>query len=282
MDKREKEWAEKSFLNTERIASPPTRKASEDSSFSLAGASLIHPDHDPRVNELSWRHCIPLPNGQITPGTKDTAQDLREFEWPHDLFEGKTVIDVGACDGFFSFHAEKQGAKKVLAVDPYRWTLDDRWSGQQGFNLAREILESKVEDSVVPLEDLTPETVGTWEVGLFLGVFYHLVNPIQILKNVCDVVSDTIVIETINSEYRSLLMGAPHQQNEDGTLQLDPFMTGQPMLTYYPKDEVDGDYTTWYAPNPAYIHAFLEAEGFKEFVMRRTHQSTRFIMTAKR
>ena len=283
MDKREKEWAEKSFLNQEKqIAAAGTKTPADGSAFSLAGASLVHPDHDPRVNDLSWRHCIPLPAGQITPGTKDTARDLREFQWPDNLFEGKTVIDIGACDGFFSFHAEQQGAKKVLAVDPYRWTLDDRWSGQKGFNLAREILDSKVEDSVMPLEDLSRETVGTWEVGLFLGVFYHLVNPIQILKNVCDVVTDTIVIETINAEFWSLRMGAHHTKINDGEIQLDPFMTGQPMLTYYPTDEIDGDYTTWYAPNPAYIHAFLETEGFKEFMLRRTADSTRFVMTAKR
>ena len=157
---REKQWAKESWLR---------EKPAVDNKESL----------DPRVSNLRWRHTIPLPSGQVTPGTKDTRVDLREFKWDKDLFADKTVIDVGACDGFFSFHAEKMGASRVLGVDPYRWTLDNRWSGQKGFNLARELIDSKVEDSVVLLEDLSPETVGKWDVSLFLGVFYHLVNPIQ-------------------------------------------------------------------------------------------------------
>jgi len=276
---KELEWIKKSHLKTTTAANAYTPANDGVSSFSLAGASSIA--LDPRVNEIKWRHCIPLPGGDVTPGTKDTSWDLQEFQWPEDLFEGKSVIDVGACDGFFSFHAEQSGASKVLAVDPYRWTLDERWSGQEGFNLARELLESKVEDSVVELEDLSPETVGTWDVGLFLGVFYHLVNPIQILKNVCDVVTDTIVVETINAETLAVVAGAPHRKDERG-ISLHPFFVNNPLLTYYPTDEVDGDYTTWYAPNPAYIHAFLQTEGFETFDMKRTHQGTRFMIIGKR
>ena len=198
---REKQWAKESWLR---------EKSAVDNKESL----------DPRVSNLRWRHTIPLPSGQVTPGTKDTRVDLREFKWDKDLFADKTVIDVGACDGFFSFHAEKMGASRVLGVDPYRWTLDNRWSGQKGFNLARELIDSKVEDSVVLLEDLSPETVGKWDVSLFLGVFYHLVNPIQILKNVCSVTDETIIVETINAEYHSLRHGAPRQKASNGIGQL--------------------------------------------------------------
>jgi len=261
--KREKQWAKESWLREESAA----RKIAE---------------LDPRVSSLRWRHTIPLPNGQVTPGTKDTSVDLKEFQWDKDLFVDKTVIDVGACDGFFSFHAEKMGAARVLGVDPYRWTLDDRWSGMKGFNLARELLDSKVEDSVVLLEDLSPQTVGEWDISLFLGVFYHLINPIQILKNVCSVTKETIIVETINAEYHSLRHGAPCQKASNGMVLLDNFFVSKPMLTYYPNDEVDGDYTTWYAPNPAYIESFLKVEGFRKINTKRIYSGTRFITVASR
>jgi len=35
---------------------------------------------------------------------------------PADL-TGKTVLDVGARDGYFSFEAERRGASRVLAID---------------------------------------------------------------------------------------------------------------------------------------------------------------------
>ena len=49
------------------------------------------------------------------------------------------------------------------------------------------------------------------------------------------------------------------------------YFVNSPMLTYYPNDEVDGDYTTWYAPNPAYIQSFLKTEGFNKFDTKRIY-----------
>ena len=81
---REKKWAEDSWLRGE--AENPSSAAVE-----------IPEGHDSRVYDLRWRHAIPLKNGQVTPGTKDTSIDLKEFDLPDDLFTGKTVADVGAC-----------------------------------------------------------------------------------------------------------------------------------------------------------------------------------------
>ena len=265
--KREKEWIEKS----------KTKKNKEVKNI----YGVQDPNSDPRVSELTWRHCIELPDGQVTKGTKDTARDLSEFAFRENLFKDKTVADVGACDGFFSFHAEKCGAKEVLAIDPYRWTLDDRWSGMSGFNLARELLESKVKDSTQLLETLSPETTGTWDVTLFLGVFYHLINPIHILKNVASITKETIVVETINAELLSTASGSPHQK-KDNQIALHPWLTKQPMLLYYPNGEINNDYTTWYASNPEYVKQFLKVEGFNKFDIKRIYGGARFILTANR
>ena len=266
---REKEWIEKSHL----------KKLEEEKKYN---SEELEEGWDPRIYDFKWRHKITLNNGQVTPGTKDTEMDLQQWQFPYDLFKNKTVIDVGACDGCFSFHAEQMGASKVLAVDPYRWTLDERWSGMNGFNLAREILESSVEDSVVHLEDISKETVGEWDVSLFMGVFYHLTEPLKILRNVAKVTKETLVIETINSEFYTAKRGAPSLKANDGRVQIHPFFAEEPMLVYYPNDEVEGDFTTWYAPNPAFIENFLKTEGFNSFKSRRIYGGSRFITYATR
>jgi tRNA (mo5U34)-methyltransferase len=265
---REKEWLEKSYLKQHK---PENNQAVKYSEGSI----------EERINAISWRHQIPLKNGQTTNGTKESGLDLQEFQLPEDLFEDKTVADVGACDGFFSFHAEQNGAKEVLAIDPYRWTLDNRWSGMEGFNLAREINESKVKDSVELLENLSPETVGEWDVTLFLGVFYHLVDPIRILQNVASITKETLVVETINAEYWGPRYGYPILE-QNSNKYLHPFIAEKPLLLYYPEDEVDGDYTTWYAPNPKYIEDMLRVEGFKTFETKRIYRNSRFITIARR
>jgi len=269
---KEKEWIGKSNLKEKLVH--------ED--LKVTENTKIKEGWDPRVNEIKWRHTITLKNGQVTPGTKDTELDLKQWKFPYDLFRDKSVIDIGACDGCFSFHAEQMGASKVLAVDPYRWTLDDRWSGMKGFNLAREILESDVKDSVVHLEDISKETVEEWDVSLFMGVFYHLTEPLQILRNVASVTRETLVMETINSEFYTAKRGAPSLKMGEGKVQVHPFFVQEPMLAYYPNDEVEGDYTTWYAPNPAFIENFLKTEGFNKFETRRIYGGSRFITYATR
>jgi len=241
-----------------------------------------NPDHDPRVNEIKWRQQIDLGNGQITPGKKNTFLDLKEWEMTPDLFEGKSVIDIGACDGCFSFHAEKCGATSVLAVDPYRWTnqeldektQDDIWNQQEGFLLAREILNSKVQDSIVPLEDISPETVGEHDVALFLGVFYHLPNPLAILDKVLSVTKETVVIETINAEYYSWRRKWPLPAREDGS--------AEPVMIYYPGNEVDGDFTTYWSCNIQLLEQYLATKGFTKFYSKRVYSGSRIITYAAR
>src|SRR4051812_11182766 len=64
-----------------------------------------------------WFHAIELAPGITTPGRKSTEQleeQVRSCQLP-DL-RGKTVLDIGAFDGYFSFTAERLGAAKVTAL----------------------------------------------------------------------------------------------------------------------------------------------------------------------
>jgi len=90
--------------------------------------------------------------------TLDDLKKLKQIRMPESL-EGRTVLDVGAWDGFFSFEAERRGAARVLAVDSYCWGGEGPGT-KDGFNLARRALGSRVEDREVEVLDLSPETAG--------------------------------------------------------------------------------------------------------------------------
>ena len=65
-----------------------------------------------------WWHSIDLGQGVVTKGAKtpETLQhELESLRLP-DLRD-KTVLDIGAWDGFFSFEAERRGARHVVALD---------------------------------------------------------------------------------------------------------------------------------------------------------------------
>lgn len=63
-----------------------------------------------------WFHTIDLGHGRITDGVYDIRPilDIHGFD---ESLAGKSVLDVGASDGFYAFDFEKRGAESVLAID---------------------------------------------------------------------------------------------------------------------------------------------------------------------
>jgi tRNA (mo5U34)-methyltransferase len=195
------------------------------------------------VARTRWFHTIDLGEGIVTPGVDDSARKLRWLHLPEDL-SGMTVLDVGAWDGFFSFECERRGAARVVAVDPVGWgsSPDNARGSKAGFEIARRALGSAVEDlELDSVLDLSPERVGTFDVVLFLGVLYHLRDPLTVLERVTSVAGDLFVLETHVD-----LIGR------------------RPAMAFYPGDEVDGDHSTWWGPNPSLLHALLGDRGFAD------------------
>jgi tRNA (mo5U34)-methyltransferase len=191
-----------------------------------------------RVEAIRWYHRIDLGDGIVTPGVDPSPQKLQRLQLPADL-SGRTVLDVGAWDGFFSFEAERRGAARVLATDSYAWSGVD-WGTKQGFELARTHLGSTVEDMHVDVFDLSPQDVGVFDVTLFLGVLYHLRHPMLALEKVAAVTGGLLILETA----------------------VDMVHVRRPCLAFYPGSELKGDPTNWFGPNPAAVEAMLRSVGF--------------------
>jgi tRNA (mo5U34)-methyltransferase len=201
---------------------------------------VVDPQLLAEVQAIQWWHCIDLGNGLITPGQYDARAALPHLGIPQDL-RGKTVLDIGAWDGFFSFVAEQRGANRVLATDYYCWS-GPCWGTRAGFDLARRVLNSRVEDREIDVLDLAPESMGTFDLVLFLGVLYHMRHPMLALEKVASVCADQLILET----------------------HLDMHEVERPALAFYPADELNRDGSNWFGPNPAAVDAMLRVVGFKQ------------------
>ena len=104
---------------------------------------------------------------------------LNLLQIPEDL-TGYTVLDIGAWHGFFSFECERRGADRVVAIDRFAW---DKF-GMKEFLNAKDSLGSNVEYHHADVHELDADTLGTFDLVLFLGVFYHHRNPLQALENI--------------------------------------------------------------------------------------------------
>src|SRR5437016_13405957 len=124
-----------------------------------------------QVATIKWHHSIDLGHGIVTHGQDNSAKKLARLRLP-ESFAGKTVLDIGAWDGFFSFEAERRGAKRVLATDSFVWRGHVDWANKSGFDLAKQALRSNVEEMEIDVLDLSPSTVGAFDGVLFLGVLY--------------------------------------------------------------------------------------------------------------
>jgi tRNA (mo5U34)-methyltransferase len=201
------------------------------------------------VDKVQWFHSMDLGQGVRTQGYYDPRRTLRRLRLPERL-DGLTVLDVGAWDGFYSFEMERRGAARVLATDDFCWG-NGGWATQDGFVVARRALGSRVEDQQIDVLDLKPEAVGgTYDLVLFLGVLYHLPNPLLALERVRSVVGRQLVMET----------------------EVDLLFTRRPAAAFFPTTELNDDPTNWWAPNVPAVLGMLKAAGFSraEVVWKRS------------
>lgn len=197
-----------------------------------------------RVDATPWFHSIDLGGGIVTPGLKPLEFLNAEAAHIFDPIKvaGASVLDVGAWNGAHSFYAWRRGAAKVRAADQFIW-LSEKWRGRVGFEIANEALGAGVEAQQIDVPDISRETVGVWDVALFLGVLYHLPSPLEGLEKVADVAADCLVVETYTD-----MVDEP-----------------RPALAYYPGDTLASDASNFFGPNLAFVTEVLRECGYVKF-----------------
>ena len=196
---------------------------------------------------IRWFHTMDLGSGVVTKGVYDPRRRVHELHLP-DSLAGKTVLDVGTWDGFYAFEMERRGASRVLATDFFSWS-GPGWGTKDGFELARKALSSKVEDMEIDPTELTSEAVGRFDVVLFLGVLYHLPNPMLVLERMFDVTGDLLVLET----------------------EVDMLFNRRAAVAFYEGTELGTDPTNWWGPNLKAVLGMLRAAGFREATVVNRH-----------
>ena len=222
-----------------------------------------------RADAFPWFHSIDLGRGVRTKGLSDSNATVTVAQLPD--FAGRSVLDIGAWDGYYSYLAERSGASRVVALDHYAWGVDipareaywnecrqngtlpdqsrdttDFWRpdlpGRRGFEFAHAALQSKVEPVVADFTTADIDALGAFDVVLYLGVLYHMKEPLTCLERLRAVTTGVAVIETV-------------------ALRI-PGMDGQSLLKFHPGGDLNRDFGNWYQPNMEALVALIRAAGF--------------------
>lgn len=188
------------------------------------------------IESLFWWHRIPLEgseSGYVTPGIcpHGHAGDFEARFGLPDWLQNERVLDIGGYDGLFSFECENRGAKRVLMIDIYQ-NSPNKERANRPFQLAKEVLNSCVEYRNESLESFNPGQYYNPDLILYLGVLYHIENPLGAVKKLMSIISrgGTILLETAISIPSLYSLNTP-------ILEYRPNFDGDPNNHWYPNRE---------------------------------------------
>lgn len=214
---------------------------------------------------IDWWHSIELPGDRVTNGGKSREIMQRESGRFFDTLalSGKSFLDIGAWNGGFTLEAFQRGASRIAALDRYHLPeVEASFNALKSINYIIEQWEMQVELYACNLDNprIDLSGLGQFDVVLFSGVFYHLLNPLSALREVAMLAKEVLIIETL----------------------LDSTNDDRPGMIFYPRNEINGDGSNWWGPNVPFLIEYLKVLGYSRVDVTHTPGSDRGIFHAYR
>ena len=214
-------------------------------------------DLEERIGALGpWFHNMKL--GGVETASDHFLGDYPSFKWngfrhlvPEDL-TGRTVLDIGCNAGFYSLEMKRRGADLVVGIDS-----DPRYLAQA--RLAAEVSELDIHFEHMSAYEV--ERLGaTFDLVIFMGVFYHLRHPLLAL----DLIRQHVAKDRFL--FQSMLRGSrnvPQIEADYGFNDASHFEAeGFPRMMFV-EHAYASDPTNWWIPNRAGVEAMLRSAGFR-------------------
>jgi tRNA (mo5U34)-methyltransferase len=203
-----------------------------------------------------WFHNLHLPDGTETaPG--HILGDFPRYKWltlaPHlpARLDGWTALDIGCNAGYYCFELARRGARVTgIDIDPH-YLRQARWA-------ARELGVEAVEFRQMQVYDLADEA-KTYDLVLFMGVFYHLRYPLLGLDLVARHTERLLVFQTLTVPGMEVYTDSRDHPIDDREVLCAP---GWPRMSFI-EHRFAGDPTNWWVPNHAAVEAMLRSSGME-------------------
>jgi SAM-dependent methyltransferase len=180
-----------------------------------------------------WHHDIQVAPGVWTgevskdvvyPASLGSISMIRPERWLSNMvrevfpggLNGRSVMDCACNGGGFLFAAAEHGASRAFGLD-----VRDHWIDQAKF-VARQTGARGIEFTTADLHTLPAMELEPFDISLFMGIFYHLPDPVASLRMVADRTKELLVLNTaylpgrgdalaLNLESETLPMSGVHR-----------------------------------------------------------------------
>jgi tRNA (mo5U34)-methyltransferase len=204
-----------------------------------------------------WFHNLHLPSGHET-APDHPLGDFPRIKWwelsgslPDDM-KGWRVLDVGCNAGFYSIQLARRGAN-VVGLD-----VDDHYLRQARWASAQFDLDDRVVFEQGQVYDLAHRR-ETFDLVLFLGVFYHLRHPLLALDILAEKTERLLVLQTLTMPGSDTLITPEDVAFDERDALLDP---AWPKMAFIEHRFAD-DPTNWWAPSDGCVEAMLRSSGLR-------------------
>ena len=231
-----------------------SKKAIVQKRGSVMEQTLCELDVPERVSKLNWMHTIDLGHGVVTQGKWGQPSSIIKKALDDTDLRGKKVLDIGCWDGLWSFEAERRGAREVYATDLISQRSFANPPTSKTFLLGRQILGSRVQyDPDLSVYEVGRLGVSDFDIVLFLGVHYHLKDPLLALARLRQVMRPGAIL-VVEGEV------------------LDDDRASYARFCYH--NHHGGDQSNWWVPTIACLREWVECNFFEivdEYQIGRTH-----------
>ncbi|MFL6247870.1 MAG: class I SAM-dependent methyltransferase [Thermoanaerobaculia bacterium] len=150
-----------------------------------------------RTGELSRSQVYPTSTGPVTIIDPEEAMThlVRAF-YPNG-FAGRSLLDCACNAGGWLFAARGLGAGRCVGFD-----IREHWIEQARF-VAAHRANTTIRFAQCGLSELPQFALGSFDITLFNGIFYHLPDPVAGLKIAADHTHELLVVNTMISKEAS-------------------------------------------------------------------------------
>ncbi len=117
-----------------------------------------------------------------------------------DKYHELSVLDLGSGEGAMSLALWNRGVRDITCVEVRELNVEKAKFVFNHFGVNANIINSSI-------DDFLDKNTKKYDLVIFMGILYHILNPFDMMKKLSDITKESIVIETVVAKIDDIKFG---------------------------------------------------------------------------